>query len=98
MSDSEADAEMRSLPAPIVKAIDRSKILWIRAGAASDHRFIGIWAVVVDGRVFARSWKQAADGWYRTLLEDPIGTLRVGEREIPIRAVRARSERLRDAV
>jgi hypothetical protein len=35
-------------------AIDRSAILAIRAGRAADHRFIGIWAVVIDRRVFVR--------------------------------------------
>jgi hypothetical protein len=88
----------RHFSRPVVKAIDESKILGIRAGARSSHRFIGIWAVVVDGRVFARSWTQKPGGWYRTFLEDPLGTLQVGERQIGIRAVRARGERVRDAV
>ncbi len=88
----------RKFSRPVVKAIDESKILGIRAGARSDHRFIGIWPVVVDGRVFARSWTLKPGGWYRTFLDDPLGTLQVGEREIRIRAIRARSERLRDAV
>ena len=73
----------------IVVAIDKSKILGVRAGARSPHRFIGIWAVVVDGRVFARSWMLKTSGWYRTFLEDPLGTIQVGEREIRIRAIRA---------
>ena len=88
----------RRLSGPIVAAIDESKILGIRAGARSDHRFIGIWAVVVDGRVFARSWMKKPGGWYRTFLEDPLGTIQVGEREVRIRAVRARGERIRDAI
>lgn len=82
----------------VVAAIDKSKILGIRAGARSDHRFIGIWPVVVDGRVFARSWKQAAGGWYRTCLDDPLGAIQVGERQIRVRAMRVRSVRIRDAV
>jgi hypothetical protein len=82
----------------IVAAIDAGKILGVRAGTRSDHRFIGIWAVVVDGRVFARSWMQKADGWYRTFRADPLGTIQVGEREIRIRAVPARGSRIRDAV
>jgi hypothetical protein len=88
----------RRFSRPIVAAIDASKILGIRAGARSDHRFIGIWPVVVDGRVFARSWKQEPGGWYRTLLSDRLGTMQVGERELRIRAVPVRSERIRDAV
>src|SRR5213593_3470002 len=83
---------------PLVAAIDDSMILGIRAGARSDHRFTGIWPVVVDGRVFARSWTQKRGGWYRTLLEDPLGTIQVGEREVRIRAVAARGGRIRDAV
>jgi hypothetical protein len=89
---------MKGLSRPIVRAIDDSKMVGIRAGTRSDHRFVGIWAVVVDGRVFARSWTQKTDGWYRTLLADPLGTVQVGEREIRIRAARVRSERIRDAV
>ncbi|HET7618340.1 MAG TPA: DUF2255 family protein [Gemmatimonadaceae bacterium] len=81
-----------------VAAIDRSTILGIRAGRATDHRFIGIWVVVVDGRVFVRSWTLKPDGWYRTFLRDPLGTIRIGDREIRIRAVPVRSERMRDAV
>ena len=82
----------------IVSAIDESKILGIRAGASSDHRFIGIWAVVVNGRVFARSWTRKPGGWYRSLLEDPRGMIQLGERQIRMRAIRARGDRIRDAV
>ena len=82
----------------LVAAIDAGKILGVRAGPPSAHRFTGVWPVVVGGRVFARSWTLKRGGWYRTFLEDPIGALQVGEREIRVRAVPVRSERLRDAV
>src|SRR5262245_56273099 len=82
----------------IVAALHESKIMGIRAGTRSDHRFIGIWPVVVNDRVFARSWTLKAAGWYRTLVDDPVGTIQVGGRELRIRAVRNRSERIRDAV
>jgi hypothetical protein len=88
----------RRFSRPVVAVVDDSKILRIRAGARSDHRFIGIWAVVVDGRVFARSWQQKAGGWYRTFLDDPLGAIQIGDREIRVRAVPARGERLRDAI
>jgi hypothetical protein len=54
--------------------------------------------VVVEGRVFGRSWTLKPGGWYRTFLEDPLGVLQVAGREVRIRAVRVRGERLRDAV
>jgi hypothetical protein len=88
----------RRLPRTVVAAIDASKILGVRAGARSDHRFTGVWPVVIEGRVFARSWTLTRDGWYHAFLMDAIGTLQVGERQVRIRAVPTRSERLRDAV
>jgi hypothetical protein len=86
------------LSGPVVRAIDASKILGIRAGARPDHRFTGVWPVVVGGRVFVRSWTLKPGGWYRTFLDDPLGTIQVGDRQIRVRARQVRSERLRDAV
>ncbi len=86
------------LPRAIVDAIDASKILGVRAGTRSRHRFVGVWPVVVEGRVLVRSWTLKLDGWYRTFLEDPYGTIQVGTRQVRVRAVKVRSERLRDAV
>ena len=59
---------------------------------------IGIWVVVVEGRVFVRSWGLKPRSWWRTFLRDPHGSMFIGEREIPIRAVQTRSERLKDLV
>jgi hypothetical protein len=81
----------------IVAAIRDSKILGLRAGK-DPHRFIGIWAVVVEGRVFVRSWSLKPRSWYRTFLLEPQGTIQVADRQIPVRAVRTRSERLKEAV
>jgi hypothetical protein len=88
----------RRLTRPVVAAIDAAGIIGIRAGAGSEHKFVGVWPIVVDGRVFARSWTLTKDGWYRTFLEDPLGVLQVGERQLKVRAVRVKSERLRDKI
>jgi hypothetical protein len=81
----------------VLEAIDSQRILGIRAGGGR-HRFVAIWAVVVDGRVFARSWDGKPGGWYHTFLEDPRGSLQVGARAIRVRARRVRGERLLDAI
>ena len=81
----------------VLDAIRDSHIMGIRAGT-EPHRVIGIWAVVVQGRVFVRSWGVKAGGWYRTFLDEPCGELHVEGRTIPVRAVFTRSERLKDAV
>ena len=87
-----------TLSRTIVAAVGASKILGIRAGSGSTHRFIGIWPVVIAGRVFGRSWSLKPGGWFRTFLEDPRGAIQVGSRVIRVRAVPVRSERIRDAV
>lgn len=88
----------KRLSRPVVAAAEASKIMGIRAGARSEHRFVGVWPIVVDGRLFARSWTSTRDGWYRTFLEDPLGTIQVGEREVRVRARRVTSERLLDRI
>ena len=79
----------------ILSELRESKGLRIRAGTGA-HRFIGIWVVVVDERVFVRSWSVKPQGWYRTFLEEPRGTVQIADREIAVRAVRARDKRVRD--
>jgi hypothetical protein len=73
------------------------KGLRIRAGTG-PHRFIGIWVVVVNDRVFVRSWSVKPRGRFQTFLGQPRGTVQIAEREIAVRAVRTRHKRLRDAV
>ena len=80
-----------------VAAIRDGKILGIRAGT-KPHRIIGIWAVVVEGRVFVRSWSLKPRSWYRTFRKEPHGVIEVNGRALPVRAVFTRSERLKDAV
>lgn len=81
----------------VLATIRDGKYVAIRAGM-DPHRFIYVWAVVVEGRVFARSWSVKPRSWYRTFLLNPRGTLLVADREFSVRAVHTRSERLKDAV
>ena len=87
----------QQFPEKIVTAIRDGKILGIRAGT-KPHRIIGIWAVVVEGRVFVRSYTLKPRSWYRTFLEEPKGVIEVNGRKISVRAVFTRSERLKTAV
>jgi hypothetical protein len=88
----------KRLSRAVIAAADVAGIMGIRAGAKSDHKFRGVWPIVVDDRLFARSWTLTKGGWYRTFLDDPIGVIQVGDREVRIRARQVKSERLRDAV
>lgn len=84
----------------VLAAIHKERILGIRAGSDGTHRVIGIWAVVLDGRVFVRSWSMKPRSWWRTFLEDPQGEIFVAGRKrgIKVRAVQVKSEKMKDAV
>ena len=83
-------------PPHLIATLSEATTVRIKAGAR--HRFIGIWGVVVEGRVFVRSWSIKARSWYRTFLKDSRGFLQLGSRTIPVRAVRTRSVRRKAAV
>ena len=87
----------RLFPDEVLAILRRAKGLDIRAGK-SRHRFVGIWVVMVEDRVFVRSWSVEPSGWYRTFLKEPRGAIKVAGQEITVRAVRIRDKRLRDAI
>jgi hypothetical protein len=87
----------KRFPKSVVEAIDAAKILGIRAGT-KPHRVIGIWVVVVEGRVFVRSYSLKERSWYRTFLEEPRGIIEVNGKQLKVRPVFTRSERLKTLV
>jgi hypothetical protein len=89
-------ARSSTFPSRTLKLLLESRMLGIRAGA--DHKFTGIWFVVVGNRLFVRPWNDKPAGWHRALLRDRRGAITVGNREIPVRARASRSEGLFDAV
>lgn len=80
----------------VVEAARNAKILGVRAG--TEHRYTGVWVVVVDDRVFVRSWNDKPTGWFRAFKKEPAGTIQIGKTEIPVRGKPVRSARIRDAV
>jgi hypothetical protein len=90
------DPRLKRFSAAALRVIDATKYFYIRSGA--EHRFIGIWVVVVNGRVFVRPWNDKRGGWHRAFLDDARGGVQIGHREVPVRARRARGEKLNDTV
>jgi hypothetical protein len=78
------------------EALRKVKILGVRSG--TEHRYTGVWVVVVGNRVFVRSWNDKPSGWFQAFKKQPSGTIQVGELEIPVRAKVPRSARILDAV
>lgn len=87
---------VRRFPGPEVEELAKAKIIGVRAG--DEHRYTGVWVVVVEGRAFVRSWNDKPTGWYRSFLAQPLGSMQLAGREIAVRARQLRGERLRDAV
>ena len=90
-------AARRGFSRAVTTAIAKDKILGIRAGSG-DHRFIGVWVVVVDNRVFIRSWGAKRRSWYQAFREEPIGTIQAAGRELRVKAVTRTTERMKSAV
>jgi hypothetical protein len=86
----------RRFSGPVLEELANAKILGVRAGA--EHRYTGVWVVVVQGRAFVRTWNDKPTGWYRAFRAEPRGSIQLAGREIAVRARQTRGERLRDAV
>ena len=80
----------------VVEVLRNAKILGVRAG--TEHRYTGVWVVVVNGRVFVRSWSDKPTGWFRAFRKQPRGMIQAAKLEIPVRARFTRSDRMRNAV
>ena len=80
----------------IVEAAQSAKIMGVRSG--TEHKFTGVWVVLVEGRIFARSWSDKPTGWFRAFRKQPAGTIQIRDREIPVRGKLVRSARILDAV
>ena len=87
---------MSSSRRTIVEAARDAKIIGVRAG--NEHRYTGVWVVVVDDRIFARSWNDKPTGWFRAFRKQPFGTIQINYLEFIVRGKLVRSVRLRDAV
>ena len=80
----------------IVEAFRKAKIMGVRAG--TEHKYTGVWVVVVDDRVFARSWSDKPSGGFQAFRKQRSGMVQIGDLEVSVRGKAVRSARIRDAV
>ncbi|RLJ32464.1 uncharacterized protein DUF2255 [Chryseobacterium sp. 7] len=66
--------------------IQNNTIIGIKAGYQRPE-FLEIWMVVVQNRIFARSWGLAERSWYNTFLEESEGEIQCGETIYSIKAI-----------
>ena len=68
-----------------INFIKNNNRIGIKAGKERPG-FLEIWMVIVDGRIFARSWGLAERSWYNAFLNNPNGEIECGEKVIAIKA------------
>ena len=80
----------------VLADIEGTKMVGIRSGR--DHRFTWVWVVVIKERVFIRSWNDKPTGWFRAFGDEPLGAMKIADREVAIRARKARGENLMKSI
>lgn len=66
--------------------VKNNSLIGIKAGLDRPN-FLDIWMVVVDERIFARSWGFAERSWYNSFLQNPNGQIKCGNKVFSIKAV-----------
>jgi hypothetical protein len=69
----------------ILDYIRTHSLCGIKAGTRRET-FLDIWMVIVDDRVFARSWGFGEKSWYNTFIIEPAGQIRCGDTIVNITA------------
>ncbi|PWJ44441.1 hypothetical protein BC781_101801 [Sediminitomix flava] len=69
----------------LINCINATPITTIRQG--DTHPFIDMWMVVVDDRIFSRSWLGDPKGWYYKFLEDKKGAIQCGDKFYQIEGI-----------
>ncbi|HEX6846907.1 MAG TPA: DUF2255 family protein [Chitinophagaceae bacterium] len=78
---------MKKFSKAFLECIDKTQITSVRAGEGRE-KFTGIWMVIVDDRIFGRSYYGAERSWYTALLKGDQGDLKCGKEIISIKGVK----------
>lgn len=81
----------------VTDAVQRDLVIGVRAGD-NDHRFTPVWSVVVDGRVFIRSWALSDRSWFSAFRDEPFGVVQIAGVEHLVRAELTTDDAKLDAV
>src|ERR1044072_1951103 len=75
---------MKKFSKAFLKCISETQITSVRAGEGRE-KFTGIWMVVVDERIFARSYQLSERSWYTALSSGDSGDIKCGKEVVPIK-------------
>ncbi len=78
---------MKHFSKAFLKCIHETQITSVRAGKDRE-KFTGIWMVVVEGRIFARSYNLSERSWYTAFLKGNSGDIRCKKEIIPVKGLK----------
>ena len=65
-------------PNDFYQYLSENTLVGIKAGNERD-RFIDIWVVEVNMRIFARTWSKSENSWFTTFLRGENGKIKYGD-------------------
>ncbi|MCG8440737.1 MAG: DUF2255 family protein [Caulobacterales bacterium] len=74
----------RTFDDAFLEAIETKELIGVRGGAG-EHRFLPIWMVAVDRRVFARSWSRLQRSWRTAFDEEGVGVIDTGDIKMAVK-------------
>ncbi len=72
-------------PEEFYKYLEINTLIEIKGGT-KRNKYLEIWMVNVNERIFARTWGKSERGWFSCLIEEGIGTIRYLNKVINIEA------------
>ncbi|HEY6975736.1 MAG TPA: DUF2255 family protein [Chitinophagaceae bacterium] len=78
---------MKKFSKAFLTCIKETQITSLRAGKDRE-KFTGIWMVVIDDRIFGRSYYGAERSWYTAFLKNKEGDIKCGKEIIPVKGVK----------
>ena len=54
-------------------------------GGTTRKSFLHIWLVVVEGRVFGRSWNKSEKSWFTAAVKTGVGAIKYGEKILEVK-------------
>lgn len=81
---------MKKFKKAFLDCIKARSITGLRSG--KDHpKFTGIWMVVVEDRIFGRSYYLSERSWYNTFIREKSGEIKCGDVIVKVRGVKPRA-------
>lgn len=81
---------MKKFTKEFLKCIKETQITSVRAGEGRE-KFTGIWMVVVNDRIFGRSYYGADRSWYTALLNGENGDIKCVKETVPVKGVKPKN-------